>query len=458
MSPLALPPPHDSYAPVHPQLLAAGPTEAQTAGGVLVALAVILAAAFVCGRLAVRLRQPAVMGEIVGGVALGPSLLGLLPGHLDAVLFPAEVQPFLRVLSQLGLVFFMFIVGYQFDIGHLRGAGRQVTAVSLSSVALPFALGLGLAVLLQPWFDKSQLTTDDWLGPALFLGAAMSITAFPVLARIIAERRMQQDPLGAMSLACAALQDFLAWCALAVVVAVVKSQSPWALGRLALNSALVVLVLAFVVRPGLTWLLAPERRRSVGGPWIHAVLVTGTLLTAYVTSTIGLDAVFGAFMFGAAVPRRRIDVLAPEVPERIEQAGLLLLPAFFTVTGLSVDLAGLGLHGLAIVAAVLVTACAGKFVGAAAAARLTGSTRRDAAALGILLNARGLTELVILNVGHRLGVIDTRMFSAMVVMALVTTLMTGPLLRRLPPREEPPREGPPLEGPASARSTASAGA
>ncbi|MFD4399635.1 cation:proton antiporter [Kitasatospora sp. NPDC058478] len=420
------------------QLSAAGPTEAATAGGVLVALAVILGTAFVCGRLAVRLRQPAVMGEIVGGVALGPSLIGLLPGRLDAVLFPPEVQPHLRVLSQLGLVFFMFIVGYRFDTAHLRGAGRRVTAVSLSSVALPFALGLGLAVLLQPWFDAYQLRTTGWLGPALFLGTAMSITAFPVLARIIAERGMHQDPLGTLSLACAALQDFLAWCALAVVVAVVNAQSPWALGRLALNTVVVVLVLGCVVRPALGWLLAPERRRAVGGPWIHAVLVTGTLLSAWVTGEIGLDAVFGAFMFGAAVPRDRIDALAPEVPERIEQAGLLLLPAFFTVTGLAVDLTGIGWHGLVIVAAVLVTACVGKFAGAAAAARLTGSTRREAAALGILLNARGLTELVILNVGHRLGVIDTRMFSTMVVMALVTTLMTGPLLRRVAPRGTPP--------------------
>ncbi|MBV6695868.1 cation:proton antiporter [Kitasatospora aureofaciens] len=416
--------------PYHPYELAAAAGESTTAGGVLLALAVILGTAFLCGRIAQRLRQPAVMGEIVGGVALGPSLLGLLPGHPDAALFPSEVQPYLRVLSQLGLVLFMFTVGLRFDVGHLRGVGRRVTAVSLSSVALPFALGAGLAVALYPWFDTAQLATDGRLGPALFLGAAMSITAFPVLARIIAERRMEHDPLGSLSLACAAFQDFLAWCALAVVVAVVQARSLWSLGRPALGTAVVVLVLAGLVRPGLARLLAPGRRRPLGEPWVHAVLVAGTLLTAWVTSRIGLDAVFGAFMFGAAVPRDRVEAVAPEVPERIEQAGLLLLPAFFAVTGLAVDLTGLGLRGLVVVAAVLVTACAGKFVGAVAAARFTGSTRREATVLGILLNARGLTELVILNVGHRLGVIDTRMFSAMVVMALVTTLMTGPLLAR----------------------------
>ncbi|MFE4517220.1 cation:proton antiporter [Kitasatospora sp. NPDC056783] len=401
-----------------------------TAGGVLLALAVILATAFVCGRIAHRVRQPVVMGEIIGGVALGPSLLGLLPGHPDAALFPAEVQSYLRVLSQLGLVLFMFTVGLRFDVGHLRGAGRRVTAVSLSSVALPFALGVGLALLLHPWFDRSQLAVEGRLGPALFLGAAMSITAFPVLARIITERRMRHDPLGSLSLACAAFQDFLAWCALAVVVAVVQAEGPWSLAWLALDTAVVVLVLVGVVRPCLARLLAPGRRRPLGGPWVHALLVTGTLVTAWVTGRIGLDAVFGAFMFGAAVPRDRIEALAPEVPEQIERAGLLLLPAFFAVTGLTVDLTGLGLQGLLIVAAVLVAACAGKFMGAVGAALATGSTRREAAVLGILLNARGLTELVILDVGHRLGVIDTRMFTAMVVMALVTTLMTGPLLAR----------------------------
>nr|WP_153459949.1 cation:proton antiporter [Streptomyces kaniharaensis] len=426
--------------------------DSATAGAVLLALAVILGTAFVCGRIAQRLRQPVVMGEIVGGVALGPSLLGLLPGELDAELFPSEVQSYLRVLSQLGLVLFMFTVGLRFDVGHLRGVGRRVTAVSLSSVALPFALGVGLALALYPWFDTAQLATDGRLGPALFLGAAMSITAFPVLARIIAERRMQNDPLGSLSLASAAFQDFLAWCALAVVVAVVQARGLWSLGRLALSTAVVVLVLAGVVRPALARLLDPGRRRPLGEPWIHAVLVTGTLLTAWVTSRIGLDSVFGAFMFGAAVPRDRIEAVAPEVPERIEQAGLLLLPAFFAVTGLAVDLTGLGLRGLVIVVAVLVTACAGKFAGAVAAARATGSTRREATVLGILLNARGLTELVILNVGHRLGVIDTRMFSAMVVMALVTTLMTGPLLARTAVRNGPATALPtPSAQPAGAR-------
>ncbi|MFC0845398.1 cation:proton antiporter [Streptomyces noboritoensis] len=415
-------------------LLLAGSTAPPT-GRFLLALAVILTVAFVLARLAQRIRQPAVMGEIIGGILLGPSLLSLFPGELETHLVPPATLPYLQLLSQLGLVLFMFGVGYQFDIGHLRTptAKRQVAAVSLSSVALPFALGAGLAYALYPWLSKSELKTDGPLGPALFLGAAMSITAFPVLARILAERGLYKDPLGSISLACAAVQDFLAWCILAAVVVVVRASGPWPLARMALESALLLAALVLLVRPGLTWLLDPARPWAGGTALTHAVLVVGVLLTAVATDEIGLHAVFGAFAFGAVVPRARIDETAPQVPERIEQTSLLLLPVFFTVTGMSVDISGLGGRGLVMTAVVLVAACLGKFTGAFAAARLTGATPREATALGVLLNARGLTELVILNVGLGLGVIDTRLFTAMVLMAVITTLMTGPLLHRVRP-------------------------
>lgn len=415
-------------------LLLAGSTAPPT-GRFLLALAVILTVAFVLARLAQRVRQPAVMGEIIGGILLGPSLLSLFPGELETRLVPPATLPYLQLLSQLGLVLFMFGVGYQFDIGHLRTptAKRQVAAVSLSSVALPFALGAGLAYGLYPWLSKSELKTDGPLGPALFLGAAMSITAFPVLARILAERGLYKDPLGSISLACAAVQDFLAWCILAAVVVVVRASGPWPLARMALESALLLAALVLLVRPGLAWLLDPARPWAGGTALTHAVLVVGVLLTAVATDAIGLHAVFGAFAFGAVVPRARIDETAPQVPERIEQTSLLLLPVFFTVTGMSVDVSGLGGRGLIMTAVVLVAACAGKFTGAFGAARLTGATPREATALGVLLNARGLTELVILNVGLGLGVIDTRLFTAMVLMAVITTLMTGPLLDRARP-------------------------
>ncbi|NSL78864.1 cation/H(+) antiporter [Streptomyces coelicolor] len=402
----------------------------------LAGLAVTFAVAFVFARLAKRIRQPRVMGEIIAGLALGPSLLGLLPGDPVEALFPADARPVLQALSQLGLVLFMFGIGYELDFALLRGAGSRVTLVSLSSMALPMALGAGLAVLLFPLYDKSQLSSDGVLAPAIFLGVAMSITAFPVLARIIAENGMQRTRIGAMALACAVVQDFLAWCVLAVAVVIATASGLWPLARMVLESGLFLGVLLYVVRPGLRRLLAPERRRAVGSSLIHAILVTGLLVSAWATHEIGLHAVFGAFAFGAVVPHRHIEVQAPQVVERIEQTSLFLLPVFFTVTGLSVDVGGLGRTGLIMTVAVVLVACTGKYVGAAVSARLTGASKAESRTLGVLLNARGLTELVILNVGLGLGVLDSRLFSAMVVMALVTTFMTGPLLHRLGFHEE----------------------
>jgi Kef-type K+ transport system membrane component KefB len=410
--------------------LAAGPPPEATAQ-LLSALALVLAAAFVFAKLAQRARQPAVVGEIVAGVVLGPSALGLLPGDLVDVFFPADIRPYLQVLSQLGLILFMFGVGYQFDQSHLRSHGRRVMAVSLSSVALPFVLGAALAVALAlvPWLRRSAVGTDGLLVPALFLGAAMSITAFPVLARIISERGLHKDRMGAIAVACAAIQDFLAWAILAVVVALANSTGGWPLARMAIASTAVLAGLVCLVRPALAWALAPARQWS-GSLVTHAVLVVGLLLSAWATEAIGLHAVFGAFAFGAVVPRAEVDARTPEVPERIEQASLLLLPVFFVVTGLSVNLGGLGVQGVVLLVAVLTVACGGKFLGAASAARLTGASKQEATVLGVLMNARGLTELVILNVGLGLGAIDGRLFTAMVVMAIVTTVMTGPLLDR----------------------------
>src|SRR5262249_21450600 len=325
--------------------------------------------------------------------------LGMLPGNPTAILFPLEARPFLAVLSQLGLVLFMFGLGYQLDGFHLKGLGGLVTSVSLSSVAVPFALGSGLAMVLCSWFDQSQLKTKGVLGPALVLGAAMAITAFPVLARIIAECGMQKSRLGTIAIACAAIQDFLAWCILATVVAVVTTSGPWPLARITIESAAFVLGLIYLLRPGLAWLLAPGRRWAGNSLAAHAVLICGLLACAWATDAIGLHTVFGAFAFGTVVPRRHIDALAPQVPERIDQTSLVLLLGFCPVTGLSVGRGGLGGRGVLMVAAVIVVACAGKFAGAAGAAKLCGQTGREAAALAILLNARGLTELVILDVG-----------------------------------------------------------
>ncbi|MEU7568263.1 cation:proton antiporter [Streptomyces fradiae] len=420
----------------HGPALSAGES-GSVAGLVLVDLALVLLTAFLFAALAKRVRQPAVMGEIVAGVALGPSLLGLLPGDLPRLVFPPEVRPYLETLAQLGLVLFMFGVGYQLSLSHVRGVGKHIALVSFSSVALPFAMGAALAPLLYPWLDQDELTTRGVLAPALFLGAAMSITAFPVLARIITERGLQKQRVGTVALVSAAIQDVIAWSVLAAVVAMVTVSGLWSFGRTVGGAVLFVLVLVLVVRPALAWLLAPGRRWAGASTTVHVVLCAGLLTSAWITHELGLHAVFGAFLFGAVAPRGHIDATAPEVPERIEQTSLLLLPVFFTVTGLSVDLAGLGAQGLVMVLAIVAVACVGKFLGAAGAARLTGATGRESTVLGILLNARGLTELVVLNVGLSLGALDTRLFTAMVVMALVTTLMTGPLLTRFHTGAEP---------------------
>ncbi|RKN47503.1 cation:proton antiporter [Micromonospora endolithica] len=427
-----------------------GPSTIQS---VLVALAVLLPTAYLCGQIARRAGQPAVMGEIVGGVALGPSLLGLLPGNPTEVLFPPEIRPILQALAQIGLVLFMFGVGYHLNLyGHR--VGRKVAVISLSSVALPFTLGAGLAVAFHHLLDTGE-GLPGLLGPALFLGAAMSITAFPVLARIITEHGLNRRPVGQLALACAAVEDLLAWTALAVVVVVVNADSPWRLGGMALEIAAFVLLMYFAVRPALAWLLSPERRWAATGGITHTVLITGLLLSAFTTEFIGLHAVFGAFAFGAVVPRLLVEAQHPEVPDQIEHTSLLLLPVFFTLTGLSVNIGGLGVDGVIMVVAVIVVAVVSKFVAASSAARLTGSDWREARVLGVLINARGLTELVILNVGLSLGVLNSQIFTAMVIMALVTTLMTGPLLRRLLTPEERGEPAPAL--PAGAGSVAGAG-
>ncbi|MET7479153.1 cation:proton antiporter [Streptomyces sp. NPDC005648] len=402
----------------------AGRAADEITASVLLGLAVIVAVAFVFARLAERLRQPGVMGEIVAGIALGPSLLGLLPGHLTERLFPPDARPFLQVLAQLGLVLFMFGVGHAMDLTHLRGAGRQVLAVSLGSFALPFALGFGLATALYPWFAAGgQQAAGERLIPALFVGTAMSVTAFPVLARILHQRGMAQERTGGVSLACAAVQDVLAWSVLAAVVVAADAGSPASVVRMIAELLVLAVGLTYVVRPFLRQLLAPGRRWSGSVPARLALMVSGTLACAWATTAMGLHAVFGAFAFGMAVPRGEVDAQA-----QIEQTGLLLLPTFFVVTGLSVRFGELGPRELAVGVCVLAAACAGKLLGAAVPARLTGAAPRQALTLGILLNARGLTELVILDVGLDRGLIGTRMFTIMVIMALATTFMTGPLL------------------------------
>lgn len=400
---------------------------------VLLDIAIVVVAARLMGRLFRRLRQPAVVGEIVAGIVLGPSLLGLLPGDLDTVLFPTDVRPYLTVIAQLGLVLFMFVVGLEVDMSLIRRHRRTAARVSLASIVLPFGLGMLLAAWLYGAHDVVGGRTVPPLAFALFLGVAMSITAFPVLARILTERGMHRVPTGVLALACAAIDDVVAWSLLALVVAVAVGGTLGGVATIIGLTAVYAAVAVLVVRPLLRRLVDGYRAAGRLTPDALAIVLVGALASAFATEEIGVHAIFGAFVFGAVLPREE-PALIREVLQRIEQVSvLLLLPVFFVVAGLQVDVGAIGGRGLVELVLILCVAIGGKFLGATAAARLSHVKRRQAVALGVLMNTRGLTELVILQVGAQLGVLDPTLFTLMVLMALITTTMTEPLLRRVYP-------------------------
>ncbi|MGY1739095.1 cation:proton antiporter [Geodermatophilus sp. SYSU D00684] len=407
---------------------------------VFVDLAVIMIIARLMGRLAVRVGQPAVVGEIVAGIMLGPTLLGALPGDLDTLLFPLDVRPFLNVLAQLGLVLFMFLIGLEVDLSFIRGREKVAVSVSLASILLPFALGVLLAAYLHTQHDvftdtDGETSAIPFLGFALFLGVAMSITAFPVLARILAERQMHRIPTGVLALACAAVDDVLAWCLLAVVVAIVAASSFTGVVLILGLSVVFALVMFLLVKPLLRVLVTRYERLGQLTPEMLAGVLIGILASAWVAEEIGIHFIFGAFLFGVVMPRKGAARLNHEIIDRLEQVSvLLLLPVFFVVTGLNVDVGAIDLAGLGELGLILLVAISGKFVGAFAAARAMRVPRRQATALATLMNTRGLTELVILNIGVQRGVLDGEMFTLMVIMAVVTTVMASPLLNVIYPK------------------------
>jgi Kef-type K+ transport system membrane component KefB len=395
-------------------------------------LALVLVLARAVGWLFSRFGQPAVIGEILAGVLLGPSLLGKA---FSGWLFPGDERAYLSLLANVGLVLFMFIVGLELDIGLIRGRATLASAVSVTSIALPFALGVALATYLP---RPSGIGSWPF---ALFIGAAMSVTAFPVLARILTERNMHRTETGALALACAAVDDVLAWTLLAVVIAISgvgsAGRPPW-LVALAVPFAVAVLVL---VRPQLNRLTTAYDRAGRLTPAILAVVLVGLLLCAGATDLFGIHFIFGAFLFGAAMPREGAATLRHEILVRLEQISvLLLLPVFFLISGLSVNLRGLTGDRLLKLVLILAAAIGGKYIGAYAGARIKGVRPWQAQSLGILMNTRGLTELVILNVGLTKGLIGPDVFTMLVVMALVTTMMTGPLLRLTYPERRVARD------------------
>jgi Kef-type K+ transport system membrane component KefB len=389
-------------------------------------LAVIVGVAQLLGGLARVLGQPRVIGEILGGILLGPTLLH---GAITRALFPAEVRPSLATLANIGVCVFMFLVGLHLNHRLLRGQGRIASAVSVGAMLVPFGLGALLGFRLAAGHQ-----TGDRTAFVLFMGAAMAVTAFPVLARILTDKGLLDTPIGGLALACAAVGDVLAWALLAVVAALAGGgDHPW-------RVLLVVpfaLVLMRVVRPLLARLAARHAMTgwAAGAGGLAAVTVA-TLLAAEATQWMGLHYIFGAFLLGTVVPREGAVAVRKRALPWIERiCTYLLLPVFFMVAGLEVDLSGMNLAGVGELTLILLVAVGGKFGGAYLAARLTGVPPRHSAVLGILINTRGLTELIVLTVGLQLGVLDAALYSLMVVMALVTTAMTGVLLRLVYPPE-----------------------
>jgi Kef-type K+ transport system membrane component KefB len=423
----------------HPAATGGAPSPAQLMWRLLLAVAVIGALATVCGSLARRVGQPPVVGEIVAGLILGPSVVGsLAPGLFHAIL-PAQVLPNLTLLAQAGLAIFMFTVGADFDHAVLRRQRNVIAAASLSMMAVPFALGVLAAIPLYSLF------AGPTVGPvpfAVFVGTALSVTAFPVLARIVQDSGLRGTRLGSLAMLCAAVADVLAWCALAVVLAMIRSQGAGAVLRaLALTVGLCAVSL-LVLRPVLAALAT--RYADAPVPTALRVLLVLVLILglAAATDRIGIHAIFGGFLAGLVLPRgsRLLGRVAKQV------GGLnraLLVPVFFASIGLQTDVRLAVSHPLVFAggALLLATAIVGKFCSAVPVGWAGGMPTRQAVGLGVLMNARGITEIVVLSTGLAAGVINRGAFTVLVVMALVTTVMAMPALRLLGLSRPVPRPG-----------------
>lgn len=389
-------------------------------------LSVIIAAASLAGTLATRMGQPAVVGEMIAGILLGPSLFGLVAPHAFGFLFaPFSLEP-LRLFSQIGVCLFMFAVGMELDVSQLRRQVRTAIVVSHSSIVIPYLLGVTLALFL---FQELAQPGASFTSFALFMGISMSITAFPVLVRILRDRNLFMTPLGATATACAAVDDVTAWTILAFVVAIARATS---LAGAVFSFGLVILFVGLmltIIRPGLfRWIGTPALERPEPNKPTLAIVLVVVLASAFCTELIGIHALFGAFLAGVIMPRA--GGFREKLVVRTENiSSVLLLPVFFVFTGLRTQVGLLSTpYDWAICAVIIAVATLGKLGGSALAAKITGMDGRTAWQLGALMNTRGLMELIALNIGYDLGILSQRIFAMLVIMALVTTIMTGPLL------------------------------
>jgi Kef-type K+ transport system membrane component KefB len=407
-------------------------------------IAVILASCRLVGRLVRPFGQPQVVAEMITGVLLGPSLLGLVSPAAQAWLFPAPAKPVIYALAQIGLVLYMFLVGLEFDLDLIRHRLRSAVAVSWAGIATPFALGAGLALVLRerfPLFAPGVSTPQA----VLFFGAALSITAFPMLARIIYERGLSGTSLGTLALAAGSLDDAAAWCLLAIVLSGFTGDLSIAL--LAIGGGAVYLFGMFTGGRALLvrlyrWLAAKGDRADLVLP-VTLILLA---LAAWTTDSLGIYAVFGAFVLGACLPRGPLQRQLEG--QMAALTGVLLLPMFFVNSGLNTAIGLLDSWTMwGVAAVVLAASVAGKGIACGVAARLCGETPRDAVAIGALMNARGLMELILLNIAYERGLITQTLFTILVLMAVVTTLMTVPFFNRVYGREGRPADAAPAAMP-----------
>ncbi|MBV9446044.1 MAG: cation:proton antiporter [Streptosporangiaceae bacterium] len=387
----------------------------------LLELVVILAAARLFGEISSRLGQPPVIGEIVAGIALGPTLLGLMVGHR---LFPPVMLPSLSTVADIGLALYMFVVGMELDRELVQDKMRVAAGVATGATLLPFAVGCGVAFWLAP-----RYALGGKLSFVLFFAVSVSATAFPVLARILTDRHMERSLLGGLSLAAAAVIDVVSYALLAVVVAIVSAagHDSWRL----ILVPVYFLMMIFLVRPLLLKVAVVFDRNGRMTPRLCGVLI-GLFFSAWAAQWLQINFIFGAFLFGAVMPRS--EGIIRHVRSNLDSAVHLMLPVFFVVTGLTVNLSKLHLNDLGILVVILAVAIFGKLGGGYAGARLTGIPRQGSAVMASLVNTRGLTELVVLSVGLQEHIIGPELYALLIVMALVTTAMTGPLLNWFVPR------------------------
>ncbi len=415
----------------------AGPTGPLSAGGghgpantlmhVLLSLSLVIITARLLGMVFTRLHQPAVIGEVIGGILLGPSLLGRIAPEAMQYLMPSSVAGILGIIAQLGVILYMFLVGLELNLKELAKSGHATLAISHASIIAPFLLGSLLALHLHADMAPAGVSFTVF---ALFLGVSMSVTAFPVLARILTDRGLHRTQMGTVALTCAAVDDVTAWCLLALVVSIAQADLGGALFTIA--STLIFITVVLLLGQPLVRRILPrlEGNESLSRTSL-AIIFVALLLSALATEFIGIHAIFGAFLLGAIIPPD--SKISREMTHRLEDVvSVLFLPAFFAYTGMrtQIDVVD-GAAAWLLCGGIILVACAGKFGGTLLAARFAGFSWRDAAGLGILMNTRGLVELIVLNLGLDLGVINRELFTMLVIMAIVTTVATSPVLHLL---------------------------